>query len=312
MSQSEGKVEIREVNPDYVPNISSGSHHHGHDLLEKEAVIDHDFNPKWLQNFQRFRDKYYLNVFFAEMLGSFIFLYFLLMSLGGLFITNGVEGSFGFSVYSLGASVALALYIIAPISGGHISPPITMIMCMFRKFPLKMVPIYIIAQLIGALLATIFVFAIAENQLTARGVSPRPPTVASIYSPVFNGQLPIGIAILNELVGDTLFMFIAVAVTDLRNPLIKPSLGPALVGVNLFVCANAFGWSYWTLNPLRDIIPRAYASQTYSGLFDHGFWAVALFMPFLGHFLGAVLYETCAAKVYKVPVTDSRANHHIN
>ncbi|CAN6675123.1 hypothetical protein TRVA0_091S00122 [Trichomonascus vanleenenianus] len=267
--------------------------------LAVEVILETQWDPAWAQGFHRLRDKYHLDLFFAEAVGSFIFLYFLLMSIGGMVVTQGEQGSFGFSVYVLGIAVALAVYVIFPISGSHISPPMTLNAVIFRKFPLKKVPIYIGGQVTGAILAVIFTFAIAEAQLNAAGAIPRPAGSSAVYVPTFNPKVPIGTAIMNELIGDTVFVFITTAVTDLRNVHIAPQFAPMLIGLNLFICANAFGWCYWALNPLRDIIPRAYASQTYSGLFNDGYWAVPLFIPFLGHFLGVFIYELFAAKMFR-------------
>ncbi|CAN6674536.1 hypothetical protein TRVA0_056S00276 [Trichomonascus vanleenenianus] len=291
--EREIKHEVMHVECDSGPLIQVPRDH------VEQAILEHQWAPQWLQSFHRLRDKLHLDCFLAEAAGSFIFLYFLLMSLGGFMVTDGAEGSYGWAVYVLGIAVVLALYIIVPISGGHISPALTLNAVLFRKFPLKKAAINVAGQLFGTIIATILAFAIVETQFNVNGAIPRPAGAANIYVPVFNPKAPIGIAIMNELVGDTVFAFILTAITDLRNPHIDPKFIPVLVGLALFICANAFGWCYWVLSPIRDIIPRAYISQKYSGLYDDGYWCVTMCVPFLGNTLGVLVYEVFFAKVYK-------------
>ncbi|KAJ8544836.1 hypothetical protein K7X08_017419 [Anisodus acutangulus] len=45
------------------------------------------------------------------------------------------------------------VYSMAQVSGAHFNPAVTLIFTVFRRFPLKLAPVYIIAQLIGSVLA---------------------------------------------------------------------------------------------------------------------------------------------------------------
>ncbi|CAN6619288.1 hypothetical protein TRVA0_007S03048 [Trichomonascus vanleenenianus] len=303
MSKVEIKHEILHVESD-------GGVQAPRDPLE-QLILESQWAPQWVQSFHRLRDNLYLDCFFAEAAGSFIFLYFLLMSIGGFVVTDGAEGSFGWAMYALGFAVVLAVYIIVPISGAHISPPMTLNAIIYRKFPIKKAGIYIAGQAVGALLATILTFANVEAQFNANGAIPRPAGAPDIYVPVFNPKAPIGTAIMNELIGDTIFVFITTAITDLRNPHVIPQFAPVLIGINLFICANAFGWCYWVLNPLRDVIPRAYISQKYGGLYENGYWCVTLFVPFLGHLLGVFVYEVFFAKVFKPDSAESSQSSRV-
>lgn len=45
------------------------------------------------------------------------------------------------------------------ISGGHINPCVTFANCIFRKFPWRKFPIYMLAQTLGAMAASAIVYA---------------------------------------------------------------------------------------------------------------------------------------------------------
>ncbi|XP_016505256.2 putative aquaporin NIP-type [Nicotiana tabacum] len=52
-----------------------------------------------------------------------------------------------------GAVAMVMVYSLGQVSGGHFNPAVTITFTIFRHFPWKLAPLYIIAQLIGSVLA---------------------------------------------------------------------------------------------------------------------------------------------------------------
>lgn len=62
-------------------------------------------------------------------------------------------------VYTSGISVSylirdLAQAILTEIKGAHLNPAVTFANCLFRKFPWRKLPIYALAQILGAMVRT--------------------------------------------------------------------------------------------------------------------------------------------------------------
>lgn len=87
--------------------------------------------------------------FMAELIGTF-----LLTFIGGAAIINGQAGLIGIAL-AHGLTVALVISALGHISGAHINPAVTIGFILTRKLELKNGVIYIMAQLIGAILAAL-------------------------------------------------------------------------------------------------------------------------------------------------------------
>src|SRR5436189_4234472 len=55
-----------------------------------------------------------------------------------------------------GLAVALAVYAVGWVSTGHLNPAVTLALATIGKFPWEQVPGYILAQMLGAVLGSIF------------------------------------------------------------------------------------------------------------------------------------------------------------
>ena len=58
-----------------------------------------------------------------------------------------------------GAGIALGAWVAGGISGGHINPAVTLMFAVFRGFPWRKVPIYWLAQILGAWIGALLVYA---------------------------------------------------------------------------------------------------------------------------------------------------------
>ncbi|GLT61098.1 hypothetical protein SLA2020_338270 [Shorea laevis] len=86
----------------------------------------------------------------AEVIGT----YFLIFAGCGSVVVNKIYGSVSFPGICVvwGLIVMVMIYSVGHISGAHFNPAVTITFAIFRRFPLKQVPLYIAAQMIGSTL----------------------------------------------------------------------------------------------------------------------------------------------------------------
>ena len=115
----------------------------------------------------------------AELIGTF-----LLTFIGGAAIINGDSGLIGIAL-AHGLTIALVICSLGHISGAHINPAVTIGFLITGKIEAKDALIYILSQLIGAMLAAyslkVFVPGAMEASLGGQSISPNVSIVAAIF-----------------------------------------------------------------------------------------------------------------------------------
>ncbi len=197
----------------------------------------------------------------------------------------------GFPQYGIGfAGVALAFgltlltmcYAIGHISGCHINPAVTCGLAAGGRFPLKDVVPYIIAQVIGAILAAAVLYVIASGKLgfdaTASGFA------SNGYGAHSPGGYSMGAAAVCELVMTGFFIFIIMGATHQSAPVgfAGIAIGLALTLIHLI----SIPVTNTSVNPARS---------TGVALFQGG-WAVHQLwffwvMPIIGGIIGGLIYR---------------------
>lgn len=122
-------------------------------------------------------DRYRWRRLFAELLGTFMLVF--VAAGGGI-----VNARFGGSVIpqfvlvtAPGMMVLGIILFMGAVSGAHLNPAVSLAFAMRGDFPWKRVPLYIVAQFVGAVLATLLLVALLGRQGTAgltlpgRGIS---------------------------------------------------------------------------------------------------------------------------------------------
>lgn len=91
---------------------------------------------------------------FAEVWGTFL----LVLVGAGAIVAGKITGevSKAMEVVAPGITVMTVIYFMGSVSGAHINPAVTVAFALRRHFPWRRVPLYIIAQLAGGLLAAAF------------------------------------------------------------------------------------------------------------------------------------------------------------
>ncbi|GMN42235.1 hypothetical protein TIFTF001_011447 [Ficus carica] len=123
------------------------------DRRESAEVLDQTrSSPLWVLYYkEQYQSGFLCRKVFAEIIGTYLL----------VFVTCGaaaINASDQRRVSQLGASIAgglivtVMIYAIGHISGAHMNPAVTVAFAAVRHFPWKQVPLYTVAQFIGAIM----------------------------------------------------------------------------------------------------------------------------------------------------------------
>lgn len=153
-------------------------------------------------------------------------------------------------------------------------------MCIYRRHPWRQLPIYALAQTIGAFLAAGLVYATYVPAIHALS-PPSPSTTVGIFATSPAPFMNTAHAFLDEFVGSAILIFCVFALTSKTygvGMMFPLALGGVFVGIS-----SAFGWQTgFAINPARDFGPRVlvwvvgYGRDVWSGN-GYYFW-VSLFV----------------------------------
>ncbi|MBU3210260.1 MIP/aquaporin family protein [Clostridium algidicarnis] len=231
-----------------------------------------------------------MSTFMAELLGTMI-----LILLGDGVVANTVlkksKGeSSGWIVIATGWAVAVAIpvYIFGPISGAHFNPAVTIAFASIGKFAWSEVPMYIIAQLIGAFLGAVLVWLaylphweITDDKAGKLAVFSTGPAVRDT-----KGNL------ITEIIGT---FFLVFALLGMANTKMVDGLAPMVVGLIILAAGLSLGGpTGYAINPARDLGPRiAHAVLPIKGKGDSdwGYAWIPIVGPIIGGLIAAVLFN---------------------
>jgi aquaporin Z len=185
---------------------------------------------------------------------------------GGIGIV-GVSLAFGLSVLTM-------TYAIGHISGCHLNPAVSFGLWAGKRFsPSDLLP-YIVAQLLGAILASTILFLIAsggagftlDNGFAANGFG--------VHSP---GSYSMLAAFLTEFILTFMLLMIILGATDIRAP---KGLAPVAIGLSLtLIHLISIPVTNTSVNPARSTAPALFV----------GGWAIAqLWLFWLAPILGGI------------------------
>ena len=112
-------------------------------------------------------DSYEWRRLFAEVLGTF---FLVLVAVGGGMVNARFGGQavpYSARVVAPALMVMAVILFMGAVSGAHLNPAVSIAFALRRDFPWKRVPMYIIAQFAGAVLATLLLWALLGKQGSA-------------------------------------------------------------------------------------------------------------------------------------------------
>ncbi|HZU61689.1 MAG TPA: MIP/aquaporin family protein [Solirubrobacteraceae bacterium] len=97
---------------------------------------------------------------FGEVLGTFLLV---LPAAGGSMLHARGQISLSAAVVAPGLTVMAVILFMGAVSGAHLNPVVSIAFALRRDFPWQRVPSYILAQLLGAAIAAVFLLAVFGN-----------------------------------------------------------------------------------------------------------------------------------------------------
>ncbi|KAM6469194.1 aquaporin-3 [Liasis olivaceus] len=236
----------------------------------------------------------------AECLGTLILVMFGCGSVAQIVLSRGSHGRFLTVNLAFGFAVTLGILIAGQISGGHLNPAVTFAMCFMAREPWIKLPIYALAQTLGAFLGAGIVYglyfdaiwAFGNNQLFVLG----PNGTAGIFATYPSEHLNSVNGFFDQFIGTAALLVCVLAIVDPYNNPVPRGLEAFTVGFVILVIGTSMGFnSGYAVNPARDLGPRLFTAIAGWGteVFTTGrhWWWIPLIAPFLGAIAGVMVYQ---------------------
>ncbi|GAB2672943.1 aquaporin Z [Flavihumibacter cheonanensis] len=191
----------------------------------------------------------------------------------------------GVGIGLLGVSLAFGLtvltiaYSLGPISGAHLNPAVTIGLVAAGKFEARMAPMYILAQVLGAIAGAAFLYIVATGNGTQIG-----DFAANGYRSHSPGKYGMKAAIVTEFMMTAMFLFIILGATAKRaaNGFAGITIGMALTLIHLI----SIPVTNTSVNPARSISQAVFV----------GGWAIEqlwlfILIPIAGAAVAGLLYR---------------------
>jgi aquaporin Z len=130
--------------------------------------------------------------------------------------------------FAFGLTVLTMAYALGHISGCHLNPAVSLGLAVGKRFPWRELPVYVVAQLVGAVLASVVLYLIASG---ADGFSLTAGFAANGYGAHSPGGYSLSAGLIAELVLTFFFLFVILGATDSRAP-----AGFAPIPIGLALC----------------------------------------------------------------------------
>ena len=216
-------------------------------------------------------------IFFAELIGTFIVIVF---ATGSVVLDTKLNGALGLTFIAIAPAIAVAIgvYLFGKISMAHFNPAVTVgfLITTHLQGKQKLFLTYLAAELIGAFLASLFIFFVMGNEANLGANAPD-------YT-----NYPVYVIVGIEILASALLMLVILIVVYTKG--LKKFGGiaiGAIVGLDIFVFGLISGAS---MNPARSLAP-AVVSGYYIDLWLY------LTAPFIGTTLVGLVFRNNFYKI---------------
>ncbi|MET8871689.1 aquaporin [Nocardia sp. NPDC004604] len=225
----------------------------------------------------------------AEALGTFVLV---IGGVGTAVLAGERVGALGVA-FAFGLSLLFLVYAIGPISGCHVNPAVTVGQLLMGRLSVISAVGYVIAQLIGAFLAGLVLFAIAKNLpsydravngLGANGWGKHSPSAmrGPLGQVVIQNGYGLSATIIVEVMLTALLVFVVLASTDQISDIPQAGLSIGLTFTVIHLVSIPVDNT--SVNPARSLAVAFYQDGAGPQV-----WAFIVF-PLIGGVLGALVY----------------------
>jgi glycerol uptake facilitator protein len=235
--------------------------------------------------------------FTAELLGT-MFLILLGTGVVANVVLKGTKGNnAGWMVVTTGWALAVFVGVVvaAPYSGAHLNPAVTLGLAIAGKFPWSKVGLYIVAQMIGAVIGAVVMWVVYKDHFNA---TTDPDAQLAVFStgPAIKNRM---FNLLSEIVGTFVLVFVVFYFTNAEiveeaSPIGLGSLGALPVAFLVWgIGLSLGGTTGYAINPARDLGPRiahAILPMKQKGSSDWKYAWIPIFGPLIGGAIAGLLF----------------------
>jgi glycerol uptake facilitator protein len=235
--------------------------------------------------------------FTAELLGT-MFLILLGTGVVANVVLKGTKGNnAGWMVVTTGWALAVFVGVVvaAPYSGAHLNPAVTLGLAIAGKFPWSKVILYIVAQMIGAIIGSMLMWMVYKDHFNA---TTDPDAQLAVFStgPAIKNRV---FNLLSEIVGTFVLVFVVFYFTNAEiveeaSPIGLGSLGALPVAFLVWgIGLSLGGTTGYAINPARDLGPRiahAILPIKQKGSSDWKYAWIPIFGPLIGGAIAGLLF----------------------
>ena len=231
-----------------------------------------------------------MNVFFAELIGTTLLILLGNGVVAGVLLKNSKAEGAGWLVITVawGLAVTFGVYAVGAVSGAHLNPAVTIALAATGAFEWAQVPVYIIAQLLGAVLGACLVYL---HYLPHWAKTDDAGLKRAVFCTAPAERHTIG-NFTSEFIGTFVLMF---GLSALGANKFAEGLNPLAVGaLVLSIGLSLGGTTGYAINPARDLGPRiahALLPITNKGDSDWGYAWIPVVGPILGGIAGAMAHH---------------------
>lgn len=233
-----------------------------------------------------------MSEFTAELLGT-MFLILLGTGVVANVVLQGTKGnSAGWMVVTTGWALAVFVGVVVagPYSGAHLNPAVTLGLAIAKKFAWGKVPLYIAAQLLGAIIGAMLTWVVYKDHFNA---TTDPDAQLSVFStgPAIKNRM---FNLFSEIVGTFVLVFVVFYITnaeiiDEATPIGLGSVGALPVAFVVWAIGLGLGGTTgYAINPARDLGPRIAHALLPIKQKGSSQWKYA-WIPVMGPLIGGVI-----------------------